>query len=406
MRDGVAPTHAYARNVGSPLAGRSRRDLTNEVLLLGIVAAVQFVGVPLAAHHESAGTTLPLGAWLLLIAGVAVLPWRHQHPVAVLAATFATTAVYVGLGYREGPIWAPLIVALAQCLITDHRRAAVVSLVAGVLYFPWQKDVLHGGSAPSWGEVLGLAAWLITLAAVIELVRVRRDQNREAARMATESLQRRAAEERVRIARDLHDAVAHRMSLINIQAGVALHLMDQPGAAPPPEQIHDALATIKASSKDALVELRSILGVLRDVDEDAPRAPSPSLGRIDELVEQASLSGVHVDLTVDGDLRDLPLNVDLAAYRILQESLTNVARHAEGAQAHVAIRADAATLSLDVVDDGPVAAEGVRVGAMPSGGNGIVGMRERAASVGGALQAEPRPMRGFAVHAELPIERS
>ena len=103
------------------------------------------------------------------------------------------------------PIWAPLIVALAQCLITDHRRAAFVSLVAGVVYFPWEQAVLHGGAAPGWGEMLGLAAWLTALAAVIELVRARRDQTREAARVAAETLQRQAAEERVRIARDLHD---------------------------------------------------------------------------------------------------------------------------------------------------------------------------------------------------------
>ncbi len=405
------------------LLDRSRRDLTNEALLLIVVGLVQLVGVPLAARHEHVSSGLPLGAWVLLVAGVAVLPLRHRHPVAVLAATFALTAAYTALGYHDGPIWAPLIVALGQCLVTGHRRAAIGSLVAGVVYFPWERAALHGGSAPGWGEVLGLAAWLIALVAVIELVRARRDQTREAARVAAETMQRQAAEERVRIARDLHDAVAHRMSLINIQAGVALHLLDTQasnpevrrdssqtfgpvGATPEPataRQVHEALATIKVTSKDALVELRSILGLLRQVDEAASRAPTPSLGRLDELVSQAILSGVDVELDVQGDLDHLPLSVDLAAYRILQESLTNVARHAEGGHAQVRIRSDHGALSLEVLDDGPVeVAPGLRAG-LPSGGNGIAGMRERAASVGGELRAAPRPRRGFAVSARLPL---
>jgi signal transduction histidine kinase len=183
--------------------------------------------------------------------------------------------------------------------------------------------------------------------------------------------------------------------LINIQASVALHLMDEQ-----PDQAARALTTIKQASKEALVELRSILGVLRQVDEDAPRSATPSLDRLDDLVSSAEASGVEVTVDVDGALPELSRNTDLAAFRIIQESLTNVARHSDVPVAFVRIRTDGETLGLEILDEGSG-----RTGTpeLPGGGNGIAGMRERAASVGGRLEAGPRPGRGFAVRAELPI---
>jgi signal transduction histidine kinase len=185
------------------------------------------------------------------------------------------------------------------------------------------------------------------------------------------------------------------MSLINIQAGVALHLWDDD-----PKQVRDALTTIKGASKEALVEMRSILGVLRGVDDDAPRAPAPSLQRLPDLVANAAASGVKVELEVDGDVSHLPRNTDLAAFRIVQESLTNVARHAGVPAAQVRIRTADGMLRLEILDEG----SGRNGHAdLPSGGNGIPGMQERALAVGGTLSAGPRPGRGFAVRAELPI---
>jgi signal transduction histidine kinase len=160
------------------------------------------------------------------------------------------------------------------------------------------------------------------------------------------------------------------------------------------------LATIKQSSKEALVELRSILGLLRRADEDAPRAPTPSLTRLDELVARSNAAGLDVHIDVVGDLAGLPRNVDVAAYRIIQESLTNVARHADRPDAVVRVRAAADALDVEVLDEGTGAR---RPSDLPSGGNGIAGMRERATAMGGSFEAGPRPVRGFAVRARLPF---
>jgi signal transduction histidine kinase len=187
------------------------------------------------------------------------------------------------------------------------------------------------------------------------------------------------------------------MSLINIQAGVALHLMDER-----PEHAREALATIKQASRDALVELRSIVGVLRQADDSAPRSPTPSLERVDELVAGAQAAGVRVQLERQGDLVSVPRNVDLAAYRIIQESLTNVARHAGRTNAVVRITSSNGYLDIEVVDEGGET-RAVR-SDLPAGGNGLVGMRERAASVGGQVQAGRRAGHGFAVHARLPLD--
>jgi signal transduction histidine kinase len=374
-----------------------RRVSETDLFLFVAVALVQLVASPLAAHHQHhAVRALDEGGWALLAAGALVVLGRHRAPVAALAGAFVITATYVGIGYPGGPIWLPLIVTLAQCFVTGHRRAAVSALIVGYVTFLWLRWAVGDADPPTLAEQLGLGAWLITLGAVVELVRTRRERAVEQARRDLERLQLQATDERLRIARELHDAVAHSMSLINVQAGVALHLIDER-----PEQAREALATIKGASKDALVELRSILGVLRQVDEDVPRGPTPSLGRIDELVHQASLSGVDVHLEVHGDLAHLPRPVDLAAYRIVQESLTNVVRHAGRPDATVRIRAGDGLLAVEVLDEGlGPAASGVD---LPSGGNGIAGMRERASSVGGNLEAGPRAGRGFAVRAQLPL---
>lgn len=358
------------------------------------VGAIEIGVTAVAAGHQDRGDLGAAGIVLLGL-GAAALPFRHRFPVGVLAFVLGTTLAYWSLGYPKGPIFLALLIALFQAVLTGHRRAAIASLAIGFIGFPWLGYVIGREPVPHWGEVAGLAAWLIALLAITELVRSRRDRVREMARTHAEELRRHTTDERLRIARDLHDAVAHSMSLINIQAGVALHLMDNE-----PEQARGALTTIKQASKEALVELRSILGVLRQVDEDAPRAPTPSLDRLADLVANAEASGIDVSVHVDGDLGHLSRNTDLAAFRIIQESLTNVARHSDIPTAVVRIRAGDGALTLEILDEG----SGTHAGReLPGGGNGIAGMRERAASVGGHLEAGPRPGRGFAVRAELPL---
>jgi signal transduction histidine kinase len=223
-----------------------------------------------------------------------------------------------------------------------------------------------------------------------------RQRRLAAERTRAEEDRRRAGEERMRIARELHDVLAHNISLINVQAGVALHLMDeQPG------QSRGALQAIKQASNDALGELRSVLDVLRQGDEAPPRAPASGLAHLDSLVSRAGATGLEVRTRVEGTPRPLPAGADLAAYRIVQESLTNVTRHAGPASAAVLVRYGKDNLTVQVDDNGKGPSATNTNG---TGGNGIRGMRERVATLGGELTTGPRPGGGFRVRARLPLD--
>ncbi|MDQ3947486.1 MAG: sensor histidine kinase, partial [Actinomycetota bacterium] len=230
--------------------------------------------------------------------------------------------------------------------------------------------------------------------ALAEVARVRSERAAEAEHARAEQVRRRASEERLQIARELHDVLAHNISLINVQAGVALHLIDER-----PEQARTALAAIKEASGEALREVRSVLGMLRQVDEAAPRDPAPSLARIDSLVSRAEAAGLAVRVQAEGEPRPLPAGLDLAAFRIVQEALTNVARHAGATSATVRVGYGPDALTVEVDDDG----RGVGSPSTVGTGSGIAGMRERAAALGGQFQAGPRPGGGFRVQARFPL---
>jgi len=387
---------ADAQPDGSVGSVRAEWPWLSELALFALVGLVHIGGTALAAQHQDVARSLDRVGVGLLSLGLVGLPLRRRSPEGALALALASTGTYWALGFPRGPVFLVLIVTFGATVVAGRRAAAVASLVVGFVVFTFGRDLLGRGDPPSLAGGVGLAAWLITLLSIAEVVRARGERAREAQRSGDEALRRQAADERVRIARELHDAVAHNMSMINIQAGVALHLMD--GGDP---EAAEALRTIKEASKEALVELRSILGVLRAVDEESPRTPTPSLARIDELVATAAKSGVDVHLDVDMDAGPLPRPVDLAAYRIIQESLTNVARHSDRPEAVVRVRAAAGVLTVEVLDEGTGRAS---TRDIPSGGNGIAGMRERAASVGGELSAGARPGQGFAVTARLPLE--
>jgi len=385
----------------------------HEALLVAVVGAVH-VGLTGAAHAGGSEGEYGLAGVALLVLGVAALPFRHRFPLGAYAVVFGATLAYWSLGYARGPIFFPLIIVLGHLVLTGRRWHAVAGVVAGFVAFPWLGFWIGRADAPTLGALVLLAAWLTTLVSIAEAVRSRRDRAEQVARSHAEALRRQATDERMRIARELHDVVAHNMSLISIQAGVALHLLDQR-----PEQARESLTTIKQASKEALVELRSILGVLRQVDEPdeddpagagstsvaAPRSPVPGLQRLDDLVERSRAAGIDVRVELDpeiGHLADLPRPVDLAAFRIVQESLTNVAKHSDDPVALVRIRPDDGGLAVEVLDDGSGRRDPAAV-TLPGAGAGITGMRERAAAVGGRLQAGPRPGRGFAVRAWLPL---
>jgi signal transduction histidine kinase len=336
----------------------------------------------------------PFARVLLLVAGVLLL-WRLRHPVPVVFGTASAAMVYLGAGYPYGPVFLAVALACFSAVVAGHRRAAWAALgmlwTGHVLVAHWLYRWLppSGDSAASWGQEAVVATWTVAILAVAELARTRREQwAREGAERA-QAARRRADEERLRIARELHDVLAHSISVINVQAGVGLALLDTD-----PEQARTALTTIKAASKEALGEVRQVLDTLR-TPGDAPRAPAPGLDRLPELVEQAAGAGLTV--RVEGEPPRLAPGTDLAAFRVVQEALTNVVRHSGSRYARVRLDHDGGALRLCVDDDGPATG-----GEAGGSGNGLAGMRERAAALGGTIEAGPRADGGFRVLAVLP----
>jgi signal transduction histidine kinase len=245
-----------------------------------------------------------------------------------------------------------------------------------------------------------LAAWIVNGAVTAVAYRqwkgrVHESEERamDAERTREETARRRAVEERLRIARELHDSLTHSISVVKMQAGVAIHLARKRG-----EPVPDALLAIQEASADAARELRSTLGALRRDDAPAPgHGPASGLDRLDELVARARAAGLPATVQVAGTPRPLPVEVDRAAYRIVQESLTNVSRHAGPASAAIRLAYGQRTLTVRVEDDGCADPD-----TAPVPGHGLIGMRERVVALGGRLRAQPRPDGGFTVDAELP----
>ena len=325
-------------------------------------------------------------AVVLLVLGPAALAWRDRWPIAAAAVAVAAADVSIALGYPYGPIFVSVVVALFAGVQAGERRATWALAAAG--YGGFVVAALVGGDEGATTVHLSLVAgWLAVVLAVSEVVRVRRDQAAARERAAHEERQRRIGDQRLLLAQELHDVLAHNMSLINVQASVALHLIDEQ-----PEQARPALTTIKQASRDALRELRTALDVLRR-GEEAPRAPTPRLADLDALVAAVRSGGVDVRLEHDGRMAELSSQVELAVYRIVQEALTNVTRHAGAHAVTVRIGYDDG-VTVEVTDDG--------TGGVAEPGNGILGMRERAAALGGTLEAGPCPGGGFRVFAHLP----
>lgn len=362
-----------------------------DVVLAGLVAfAAVGGGYALAVHRHRPIDGVGYG---LLAGAAAVLVFRRRFPVAVLAATYVLTFAYLALERHGGAAWLAVIVAVATVVSAGRRSVALGFLVAGYVGFLWGPVLVTGHRGPSAVFAAALGGGLAFLLGVSELVRVRQQRALALAEGREQEALRRAGEERLRMAHELHDVVAHNISVINVQANTALHLMERE-----PERARSALETINEVSGQALVELRSVLGVLRDADEPEPRAPAPSLSRMDELLASARSSGLSAQLEEEGSRPSLPANVDLAAYRIVQEALTNSARYSSGTRALVRIVYGHGGLRVQVEDDG----SGQPARRTHGAGRGIVGMRERAQALGGTLRAGPRPEGGFSVQAWLP----
>jgi signal transduction histidine kinase len=359
-----------------------------------VVGLIQVVGTHFASFRQPERVDLDALGVLLLAAGPASLFVRRRYPVAVLWWVLATSLAYLLLDYPRGPIFFALIIAFVSAVMSGHRTAGLIALGVGYPSFLWLPSIVGVNDSPNLASALGLAAWLLVLLGFAEVARSRRERAYEQARARAEQARHRAAEERLRIARELHDVLAHNISLINVQAGVALHLIDEK-----PEQARTALAAIKDASNEALGELRSVLDILRRGYESPPRAPTSGMARLDDLIAKTEAAGLDVAVQVEGAPRALSPELDLAAFRIVQEALTNVTRHAGNARATIKIEYGDRDLILQVDDDG----HGAPKAAPSGGGKGISGMRERATALDGELVAGPRPDGGFRVHARMPL---
>lgn len=372
----------------------------SRLVLPAVVGLMQVMGTFFASHAEPSRRALDVLAFVLLLAGPAALTKRSKHPIPVLLAIFAVTAAYELLGYADGPIFVSLVVAVVAAIMQGHRRVAIGVVVLGYVAFVWGEYALGVERAPEPAEAIAVGAWLTAVLTVPEVFRVRRERFIEESRSRAEERKRRASEERLRIAQELHDVLAHNISLINVQAGTALHLLDER-----PDRARPALAAIKEASNEALGELRSVLDLLRAEGDGAPRSPTPGLNQLDALIARTSAAGLKARKRVEGTPRALPATVDRAAFRIIQECLTNVARHAGVATAAITLRFGERDLEIEVEDDG----RGAPSPGFPlqgTGGNGIPGMHERALALGGELEAGPRAEGGFRVRALLPYENA
>jgi signal transduction histidine kinase len=360
----------------------------------------------------------PGAAVLLVAVACLALAWRRRYPVTVLAVSVAAVSAYSLLGYVNGASLVAPILAL-------YAVAAQVSVCRAVIAAVATLAVLLTVTAANnpFGHISGGGFDIIPFMVVAALFAGIAAANRRAYAAsvrdrAEQEARRRIDEERLRIARELHDVVAHTMATINVQAGVAAHVLPTR-----PEVAADALLAIKAASKDGLRELRAILNVLRQADEADPTQPAPGTAQLDALVAGACRAGLKTKLTVTGQPFPLPAAIDLTAYRIIQESLTNAIRHAGPATAEVCLGYGDGELRISVADTGrgltggnsgtgnsaPGSAApsngGGPSGGGPSGGggHGLAGMRERTAAVGGTVEAGPRPGGGYRVAARLPV---
>jgi signal transduction histidine kinase len=361
-----------------------------DVAIAVLVTAIELVGAYHSAwwhgHGHRYGNPSPFGYMPVVLGGLSVLG-RRRFPATVLGITLAAALWAAALNAWSG--WLALVVAFFTAVLARRRTAAIASLVVGYLVSVWPPWLIGSRGHHSGTDALSLLAGLLVLLSAAELIRASRQRAIDIASRRAEEARRRASEQRLAIARDLHDVVAHNISVINVQANTALHLMDRQ-----PERAREALTAIHDVSKQALGELRSVLGVLRGSDgEGAPLGPSPGLDRLPELA--SGTAGISVRLITDGAPRPLPAGVDVAAYRIVQEALTNTVRHSRGRTATVRLRYDDDTLTVSVDDDGAAAHP-------PHQGNGLAGMTERARALGGTLEAGPRPEGGFRVLARLP----
>jgi signal transduction histidine kinase len=369
------------------------------------VALIAIGAAQMLADYEGSGFRGPRGAnAAFLIAVCLPLLVRRRRPVAALAGVFVVQAVWVGAYYHGShqppfePFAAGVVACFALGLHADRRGLRAGLVVFAVLVVASAIVLAAGGSTVGnalavliwWGAAIGIGRGLRERQALVELLRERsarleRDRERDMADAALE--------ERARIARELHDVIAHAVSLMVVQASAERRLLD-----PEQRRTADTLETIESSGREALGELRRLLGVLRAHGRER-LAPQPGLDALPELLEEAGRGGHEIRLEIEGEPARLPAGLDLTAYRIVQEGLTNARKHAPGATVDLSLRWRPAELEIEVTDHGPGPPANSN-----GAGHGLIGMRERASLYGGSLRTGPGPGGGFRVLARLPID--
>jgi len=368
---------------------RARIGVTDWAIAAGVAAILVVTG--LSGQHSAASLDL-LGYALLAASGLA-LAARRRAPVVVLAVTGLCA-----VGYQAGGLDMPAVAYLFAVYAAVRAGHRVVTVAASVIMLAALPLAALASGSHDTGEAFAQArgalelAWLIAAGAAGEALRQAERRADEAERTREETARHRADEERLHIARELHDSLTHQISVIKVQAEVAVHL-----ARKRDEPVPEALLAIRDAGREATRELRATLEALRDDSTSPPHG----LDDVPGLVQWARTIGLDATLTIEGRRQDMPAALDRTIYRIVQESLTNITRHAGAATASVRIdcRPDALVIRID--DDGTATPD-----TAPVPGVGLLGMRERVTALGGRLSAEPRSEGGFTVHAELPVSHT
>ncbi|HEU5107498.1 MAG TPA: histidine kinase [Micromonosporaceae bacterium] len=376
-------------------------------LLAAALVVVGVFGTAGADMRTDADVAPDARAFTLAVVAAAALAVRRRWPLVTLAVVAGAATAYLVLGFPYGPILFVLVVAVYT--VARHVPTRPAAVAAGLALLALTAHVFVGaGERPGLLGVVPASAWVVVPFALGLIIRLNREA---AARERADQLRRHADAERMRVAQEVHDVVAHGLAAITMQADVTLHVLDRQsrgagsaasGAGGPDaftDQARTALEAIGRTSREALDELRATLAVVRrEGSEPAERAPTPGLARLDALLARISGTGVPVRVETTGRRRDLPAAVDLTAYRVIQESLTNVLRHAGPAAATVRLDYGREGLGVEVTDTGRGPTAGGEVG------HGVLGMRERVTALGGTFSAGPGPGGGFRVHALLPVE--
>lgn len=387
-RDSTAAASGYGARMSNGQF-RVRAGVRDSLIAVGVAGALLVTG--LSGQHSATGRDL-FGYVLLVVGGLALAVGRRA-PVPVLAVTGLCAVGYQAAGFDVAAV--AFLFAVYAAVRAGHRIVTVAVSVAVLAVLPLA--ALASGLRDT-GEAFAQArgaleiAWLIAAGAAGEALRQAERRADEAERTREETARRRADEERLHIARELHDSLTHQISVIKVQSEVAVHVARRRG-----EQVPEALLAIREAGREAARELRATLEVLRDDDATPPHG----LDHLPELVERAGATGLEATLTIGGPRHEVPAAVGRTVFRIVQESLTNIARHADATKASVRIdyRPDAVAVQVD--DDGKATPD-----AAPVPGMGLLGMRERVTALGGRLRAAPRGEGGFTVQAELPVERA